>query len=94
MRVYIPDILKLAAVGGVTSDGKESLSSRVDRNSLNSSTSSEVSSSAKERANYFVALSFRPNRSIKMGGTDRCGILFYASSTTAGIGLLLVAPAP
>jgi hypothetical protein len=29
-----------------------------------------------------------------MGGTDRCGILFYAGSTTTDIGLLLVAPAP
>jgi hypothetical protein len=42
----------------------------------------------------FVTRSFRPNPSIKMGGTDRCGILFYAGSTTSGIGLLLVAPAP
>jgi hypothetical protein len=29
-----------------------------------------------------------------MGGTDRCGILFYAESITTDIGLLLVAPAP
>jgi hypothetical protein len=29
-----------------------------------------------------------------MGGTDRCGILFYAGSTTTDIGLLLIAPAP
>jgi hypothetical protein len=42
----------------------------------------------------FVALSFRPSPSIKMGGTDRCGILFYAESITTDIGLLLVAPAP
>jgi hypothetical protein len=34
----------------------------------------------------FVALSFRPNPSIKMGGTDRCGILFYAGSATTGMG--------
>jgi hypothetical protein len=29
---------------------------------------------------FFVALSFQPNPSIKMGGTDRCGILFYAGT--------------
>jgi hypothetical protein len=29
-----------------------------------------------------------------MGGTDRCGILFYAGSITTGVGLLLVALAP
>jgi V8-like Glu-specific endopeptidase len=43
---------------------------------------------------FFIPLYFRPNPSIKMGGTDRCGILFYAGSTTTDIGLLLVAPAP
>jgi hypothetical protein len=43
---------------------------------------------------FFVALSFKPNPSIKMGGTDRFGILFYAGNTTTGIGLLLVALAP
>jgi hypothetical protein len=42
---------------------------------------------------FFVALSFCPNPSIKMGGTDRCGILVYAGSTTTDLGLLLVAPA-
>jgi hypothetical protein len=40
-----------------------------------------------------VALSFRPNPSIKMDGTDRCGILVYAGITTTDICLLLVAPA-
>jgi hypothetical protein len=43
---------------------------------------------------FFVALSFQPNPSITMGGTDRCGILFYGGSTTADIGLLLAAPIP
>jgi hypothetical protein len=46
----------------------------------------------KNRTN--VVLSYRPNPSIKMGGTDRCGILFYAESKTTGIGRELVAPAP
>jgi hypothetical protein len=46
------------------------------------------------RCNFILALSFRPNLSIKMGGMDRCDILFYAGSTTTDIGLLLVAPAP
>jgi hypothetical protein len=40
------------------------------------------------------ALSFGPNPVIKMCGTDTCGILFYAGSTTTDIGLLLVAPVP
>jgi hypothetical protein len=48
--------------------------------------------SIKHRNLFFVALSFRPNPSFKMGGADRCGILFYAGSATTG--LLLVAPAP
>jgi hypothetical protein len=43
---------------------------------------------------FFVALSFLPCPSIKMGGTDRCGILFYAESITTDIGLLLVSSAP
>jgi hypothetical protein len=43
---------------------------------------------------FLAALSFWPNPYIKMGGADRCGILFYAGSTTTDIGLLLVAQAP
>jgi hypothetical protein len=43
---------------------------------------------------FFVALSFQPGPSIKMGSMDRCGILFYAGSITTDMGLLLVAPAP
>jgi hypothetical protein len=31
---------------------------------------------------YFVALFLQPNPSITMGGMHRCGILFYAGSTT------------
>jgi hypothetical protein len=40
------------------------------------------------------SLSCPTHPSIKMGGMDRCGILFYAGSTTTDIGLQLVAPAP
>jgi hypothetical protein len=46
------------------------------------------------RNQFFVALSFRPSPSNKMGGADRCGISFYAGNTTTDTGLLLVAPAP
>jgi hypothetical protein len=42
---------------------------------------------------HFLSL-FPAQLSNKMGGTDRCVILFYAASTTTDIGLLLVAPAP
>jgi hypothetical protein len=44
--------------------------------------------------NNFLSLSFWLNPSIKMGGMDRCGILFYAGSTTTDMWLLMVAPAP
>jgi hypothetical protein len=41
---------------------------------------------------FFVALAFRSNPSIKMGRTDRCGILFCAGSSTTD--RLLVASSP
>jgi hypothetical protein len=36
----------------------------------------------------FVAVSFRPSPSVKMGGADRCGILSNAGSIATYIGLL------